>query len=101
MVEIVEIFWNASSALQRLGIKFGAGALDPRAERLFESVREGARDAYPGAVPLVRIAVRRGKGGEELRVLRRGQPDPDGMKRLRAVVARALHEVEGADLLPA
>ncbi len=106
MVDFVEVFWNAAPSLQRLGIRVNAGSLDPRAERLFEEVRAAARDAYPDAVPLVRIAVRSKKGStEELRVMRSGQPDEAGVKRLHAALERAVAEIEGAasdgELLPA
>lgn len=72
MADIVEVFWNARPHLARAGIKVGAAALDPRAERLFDAVRAAATDAFPGAVSLVRIVTRK-------------EPDVD----LRAVRGRA------------
>lgn len=71
MADIVEIFWNARPHLARAGIKVGAAALDPRAERLFSDVRAAAGEAFPGSVTLVRIVTRKDPG-IDLRVTRAG-----------------------------
>lgn len=76
MADIVEVFWNARPHLARAGIKVGAAALDPRAERLFSDVRAAAGEAFPGAVTLVRIVTRKDPG-VDLRVTRAGVAAPE------------------------
>jgi hypothetical protein len=70
VTDIVEVFWNARPHLARAGIKVGAAALDPRAERLFSEVRTAAGEAFPGCVTLVRIVTR--KPDVDLRAVRGG-----------------------------
>jgi hypothetical protein len=72
VINIVEIFWNARPHLDRMGVKVNSNALDPRAERMFSEVRGSVADAFPGCVTLLRIAVRSGKGEQDVRIVRRG-----------------------------
>lgn len=71
MTDIVEVFWNARPHLARAGIKVGAAALDPRAERLFNEVRTAAGEAFPGCVTLLRIVTRK-EPDVDLRAVRGG-----------------------------
>lgn len=71
MTDIVEVFWNARPHLARAGIKVGAAALDPRAERLFSDVRAAAGEVFPGSVTLVRIVTRK-EPAVDLRAVRGG-----------------------------
>lgn len=71
MTDIVEVFWNARPHLARAGIKVGAAALDPRAERLFGEVRTAAGEAFPGCVTLLRIVTRK-EPDVDLRAVRGG-----------------------------
>jgi hypothetical protein len=82
--DIIEIYWDASPALRRLGIrKIGSGELDPKAEALFTEVKAAAASAFPGALTLVRIEVSRASTAD-LRVVRNGaeEPVPPGLRQL-------------------
>ena len=95
MSEIVEVFWDASPALKQLGLKVGSGTLDPRADALFAEVRAAAANAFPDAVTLLRIEVRR-DSEVDLRVVRNGveEPAPAG---LRAMINHAVDELATGD----
>jgi hypothetical protein len=90
LADIIEVFWNARPHLDRLRIKVGANALDPRAEQLFADVRAAAAAAFPEAVTLVRIAVRKAPE-TDLRVRASGPaPDLDPLRQaIDAAVVRA------------
>lgn len=101
MANIVEIHWNAKPHLSRLGVKVSSNALDPRAERLFDEVRGSVADAFPGCVTLVRIAVRKAKAEEDIRIVRHGAAECEGdlleiRSRIDQAVERVTAEAEAA-----
>jgi hypothetical protein len=97
MTDIVEIHWNARPHLARLGIKVGAGPLDPRAEGLFSEIRESVVPLFPGCVTLLRIAVRRGKNADEtLRINRQGADLEDEVAAVQALVDSAVARAAAA-----
>jgi hypothetical protein len=77
VTEIVEVHWNARPHLARLGIKVGGAPLDPRADRLFTDIRQGAASLFPGCVTLVRIATRNKNPDAQLWVSRGGIKQED------------------------
>jgi hypothetical protein len=90
VADIVEVFWNARPHLARAGIKVGAAALDPRAERLFGDVRAAAAEGFPGSVTLVRIVTRKDPD-IDLRATRAGACVPEReVAALRALVDAAI-----------
>lgn len=96
MTDIVEIHWNARSELANLRIKVGGGSLDPRAERLFDEVREGAATLFPGCVTLVRIATRDKDQNARLRICRAGVEQED-LTAVEALINRAVQRIEHAE----
>jgi len=94
VTDIVEIFWNARPHLDRIGVKVNSNALDPRAERMFSEVRGSVADAFPGCVTLLRIAVRKHKGEDDIRVVCRSHAEIDTdlvaiRQRIESAVERA------------
>lgn len=90
MTDIVEIHWNAQLCLADLRIKVGGGALDPRAERLFTEIRDGAAALFPGCVTLVRIRTRDKDPSARLRICRAGIEQQD-FAAVEALIERAVH----------
>jgi hypothetical protein len=94
VTEIVEVHWNARPHLARLGLKVSGASLDPRADRLFREIREGAAILFPGCVTLVRIATRNKNPNLHLRVSRAGieQEDVGAIETIiTQAVCRAMH----------
>ncbi|HEY8381900.1 MAG TPA: hypothetical protein VIL09_07115 [Microvirga sp.] len=96
MVDVVEVFWNARPSLERLGIKPERVASDPRAGAVIDDVRSAVIGAFPGVPTLVRIAVRTANPEGELRVVRDGTDQPEGLDALGAIIEQAVnrHEAE-------
>ncbi|MBQ0820613.1 hypothetical protein KBI52_10395 [Microvirga sp. HBU67558] len=92
MTEIVEIHWNARPYLTSLRIKVKGGSLDPRAERLFQQVREGAATLFPGCAILVRIATRDKDPNARLRISRDGVEQHD-LEAMEALIERVAQQV--------
>jgi hypothetical protein len=97
MTDIVEIHWNARPHLARLGIKVGAGPLDPRAEGLFSEIRESVVPLFPGCVTLLRIAVRRGTADDSLRINRQGEELVQELAAVQALVDSAIARASTSD----
>jgi hypothetical protein len=94
VANIVEIHWNAKPHLSRLGVKVSSNALDPRAERLFDAVRGSVADAFPGCVTLVRIAVRKAKAEDDIRIVRHGAGECEGdLLEIRTRIGQAVERV--------
>ena len=92
MTNIVEVFWDASPALRRLGVKrVGSGAPGPKAEALFQAVKRVAGSAFTGAVTLVRIEVRR-ESSADLRIVRNGAEKPPSPG-LRTMIEHVVEEL--------
>jgi hypothetical protein len=101
VTDIVEVFWNARPHLARAGIKVGAAALDPRAERLFSEVRTAAGEAFPGSVTLVRIVTRK-EPDVDLRAVRGGVAlDADEVATLRSRMDAAAEAALAIEETPA
>lgn len=92
VTDIVEIYWNARPYLTDLRVKVGSGTLDPRAERLFRQVREGAAALFPGCVTLVRIATRDKDPNPRLRISRGGVEQQD-VGTMEALIQCVAHQV--------
>ncbi|EIM26840.1 hypothetical protein MicloDRAFT_00033910 [Microvirga lotononidis] len=68
------------------------GSLDPRAERLFQQVREGAAALFPGCAILVRIATRNKDPYARLRISRDGVKQHD-LEAMEVLIERIAQQV--------
>lgn len=90
VTDVVEVYWNARTSLALVGIKPEKVAQDPRAEAFFGAVRLAVIAAFPGVPTLVRIAVKSGDPEADLRVMRGGAEQKDGLEALRDVIEQVV-----------